>query len=134
MVMIDGGHARAVNRAARRLFGTDDRIIPPPVALIGADGRLRHEGQHWRIDRVILDDAPGGRSIATLVDVEQEEHVAEARVTAEMIHVLRHELLNGLAPIVSPAESGEAALARPGSDPALLREILGTQARRAEGL
>ncbi|MGU3316200.1 sensor histidine kinase [Sphingomonas sp. M6A6_1c] len=135
MVMIDGGRARALNRAARRLFGTDDRLLPVPQALVDADAsHLRHEGRQWRIDRVMLGGLASERSVAALIDVEQEERVAEARATAEMIHVLGHELLNGLAPIVSLAESGEAALGRPDLDPALLREILGTLARRAEGL
>jgi signal transduction histidine kinase len=135
MVMIDGGHTRALNRAARRLFGTDDRIMPAPRALIGADNNhLRHEGRQWRIDRVALGGTATERSVAALIDVEQEERVAEARATAEMIHVLGHELMNGLAPIVSLAESGEAALGCPDLDPELLREILSTLARRAEGL
>jgi len=135
MVLIDGGHARALNRAARRLFGTDDRILPAPRALIDPDtSHLRHEGRQWRIDRVALGGAAKERSVAALIDVEQEERVGEARATAEMIHVLGHELLNGLAPIVSLAESGEAALGRRDLDPGLLREILGTLARRAEGL
>ena len=51
-----------------------------------------------------------------------------------MIQVLGHELLNGLAPIASLAESGAVAVARPEVDVALLREILDTLARRAEGL
>ena len=134
MVMIDGDRARALNRAARRLFDTDDRIAPTPAALIGDDCHLRHEGRHWRIDRVTMGGVVSGRSVAALVDVEQEERVAEARATAEMIHVLGHELLNGLAPIVSLAESGEAVLDQPIPDPMLLREIIGTLARRAEGL
>lgn len=56
------------------------------------------------------------------------------RTTADLIQVLGHELLNGLSPIVSLAESGAAAVERPVIDVDLLREILGTLARRAEGL
>jgi signal transduction histidine kinase len=132
MLAVEQGGARALNRAARRLFATDDRVLPTPPALIdhGA-GHLRHEGHGWRIDRVMLG---GGRMVVALVDIEQEERAAEARATAEMIHVLGHELLNGLAPIASLAESGLAAVAGPAADPGLLREILGTLARRAEGL
>ncbi len=74
------------------------------------------------------------RVLAALVDIEQEERVAEARATAEMIHILGHELLNGLAPIVSLAESGLAAVEMPETDQLVLHEILGTLARRAEGL
>jgi len=134
MVIIEGPHARALNRAARLLFGTDDRLLPVPVALIRGDTHLRHEGRQWRIDRVILNGMATPRSVAALVDVEQEQRVAEARATAEMIHVLGHELLNGLAPFLSLAESGESALSQPNPDPRLLREILGTLGRHAEGL
>jgi signal transduction histidine kinase len=135
IVMIEGAHARVLNRAARRLFGTDDRVVPAPAALTRSDEHyLRHEGRQYRIDRVALGGAAAERSVAALIDIEQEERVAEARATADMIHVLGHELLNGLAPIVSLAESGEAVLDLPHPDPALLREILATLARRAEGL
>lgn len=132
LLAIEAGAVRALNRAARGLFATDDRVLPPPPALDGRGAtHLRHEGRHWRIDRV---EVPGmDRSVVALIDIEQEERTAEARATAEMIHVLGHELLNGLAPIVSLAESGLAAVASP-DHRALLPEILGTLARRAEGL
>ena len=135
IVMIEGASVRVLNRAARRLFGADDRVVLAPAALTRPDDHyLRHEGRQYRIDRVVLGGTTPERSVAALIDVEQEEQVAEARATAEMVHVLGHELLNGLAPIVSLAESGEAAFNLPAPDPALLREILATLARRAEGL
>ncbi len=132
LLAIDATAARALNRAARRLFATDDRILPVPPALTDATAtHLRHEGRGWRIDRVRV---ANGQDVAALIDIEQEERAAEARASAEMIQVLGHELLNGLAPIASLAESGAAAVARPEVDVALLREILDTLARRAEGL
>lgn len=135
IVMIEGASVRVLNRAARRLFGADDQMMGAPAALTRSDDHyLRHEGRQYRIDRVSLGGGVAERSVATLIDIEEEERVAEARATAEMIHVLGHELLNGLAPIVSLAESGEAALDLPNPDPTLLREILATLARRAEGL
>jgi signal transduction histidine kinase len=135
IVMIEGLSVRVLNRAARRLFGADDRVVPTPPALTRSDEHyLRHEGRQYRIDRVALGGVAAERAVAALIDVAQEEQVAEARATAEMIHILGHELLNGLAPIVSLADSGEAALNLPDPDPALLREILATLARRAEGL
>jgi signal transduction histidine kinase len=132
---IQGATVRALNRAARRQFATDDRILPVPAELLDRDAsHLRHEGRSWRIDRVDVTDAGPARMVVALIDIEQEERAAEARATAEMIHVLGHELLNGLAPIVSLAESGLAAVGIADRDPALLPEILGTLARRAEGL
>ncbi|QDK35040.1 ATP-binding protein [Sphingomonas sp. IC081] len=148
MLAIEGEAARALNRAARRLFATDDKVLPMPAALAdGACGHWRHAGRNWRLDRVVL--PAEGRTVVALIDIEQEENAAEARATAEMIQVLGHELLNGLAPIVSLADSGVAAIAGPAAagpaaagpspdgpapDTALLREILGTLARQAEGL
>jgi signal transduction histidine kinase len=76
----------------------------------------------------------GDSMVVALIDIGQEEHAAEARASAELIQVLGHELLNGLAPIASLAESGLAAVKHPNADPALLRDILATLARRADGL
>lgn len=132
---IEGVTVRALNRAARQHFVTDDRILPVPAEFLDRNAsHLRHEGRSWRIDRVEVTDAGAGRMVVALIDIEQEERAAEARATAELIHVLGHELLNGLAPIVSLAESGLAAVAMADRDPTLLPEILGTLARRAEGL
>ena len=103
----------------------------PPALTDATATHLRHEGRGWRIDRVRV---ANGQDVAALIDIEQEERAAEARASAEMIQVLGHELLNGLAPIASLAESGAAAVARHEVDVALLREILDTLARRAEGL
>jgi signal transduction histidine kinase len=125
MLAIERGSVRVLNRAARHLFASDDRILPAPD-LEGS--HLRYEGRSWRIDRVAL----GDRTVVALIDIEQEERAAEARASAELIQVLGHELLNGLAPIASLAESGLASV--DAADPALLREILATLARRAEGL
>ncbi|MBB3475429.1 PAS domain-containing sensor histidine kinase [Sphingomonas sp. BK345] len=132
LLEIEPGGARALNRAARRLFATDARVLPPPAALLDATAtHLLHENRAWRIDRVAVSPT---RAVAALIDVEQEERAAEARAGAEMIHVLGHELLNGLAPIASLAESGVAALRAPAADPMLLADILATLARRAEAL
>lgn len=135
MLAIEGHEARALNRAARRLFATDDRVASVPAGLADTHARhVRHEGRRWRVDRVALGHGADARAVVALIDVEQEELAAEARATAELIHVLGHELLNGLAPIASLAESGFAAVEQPTTDRALLREIMGTLARRAEDL
>ena len=136
LVAIESGIVHALNRAARTLFATDDRVVPPPAGLLDPDAHyLGYEGRRWRVDRVEIARSWGPRrTVAALIDIEQEERTAEARATAEMIQILGHELLNGLAPIASLAESGAAAAAMPDGNPALLADILGTLARRAEGL
>ena len=131
LLRIDGGVVRALNRAARRMFDTDDRVLPPPPPLLYRDAtHLRHAGRSWRVDRVEV----GTQSVVALIDVESEERTAEARASAEMIQVLGHEMLNGLMPIVALAESGVTAALAEERDPALLVEILNTLARRAGGL
>jgi signal transduction histidine kinase len=135
LLAIEGNAVRALNRAARIAFATDDRVLPLPDALLDRSAhRLLHEGRMWRIDRVEA-HAQGARAdVVALIDIEAEELDAEARASAELIEVLGHEMLNGLAPIVSLAESARDA-ARVHSDrQPLLDEILATLVRRVEGL
>lgn len=130
---VANGVVRALNRAAREMFVTDDRVLPPPPALLKPDATyFRYEARGWRIDRVEI--ARANRMVVALIDIEQEERSAEARATSNLIEILGHELLNGLAPIVSLAESGLAVIAKRDLSYRLLPEILGTLARRAEGL
>lgn len=129
LVHIDTAGAHAVNRAGRALFGTDDRILPPPPSLLSTDGApLRHEGRSWRINAVDL--GPEER-LAVLIDIDAEERGAEGRASDEMIDILGHELLNGLSPIVSLADSAVTAATH---GDAALPDILATLARRVEGL
>lgn len=135
LIALHHDHALALNRAARRMFGTDARILPIPDALADQSAtHLHHEGRRWRIDRVRAEGDAAVSAVIALVDVESEASLAEARASAELIEVLGHELLNGLAPIVSLAESAQVAAVADPVDSALLREILGPLQRRAEGL
>ncbi|KZE13248.1 sensor histidine kinase [Sphingomonas hankookensis] len=129
LLRIEGEGVRAINRAARALFVADDRIPAPPGALTDpAQRHLRHAGRRWRIDAVTLGEA---HRLAALIDVDAEEHAAQERAQDEMIDILGHELLNGLSPIVSLADSAVTAAAQ---GDAMLGDILATLARRAEGL
>lgn len=133
IVTIYGSSCRALNRASRNLFETDNLILPPPKGLLEPETRsLKYAGRQWRIDRVVAVDT--GIVVAALIDVQKEAGAMEARITAELIDVLGHELLNGLAPIVSLAESAQAAIEEDPANDELLSEILGPLARRAEGL
>lgn len=135
LIAIHHDNAEALNRAARQMFGTDARIIPLPCAFANLEEtHLQHEGRRWRIDRVQADGKLALSSVVALVDVDSEVSLAEARASADLIEVLGHELLNGLAPIVSLAQSAQDAA---GTDPAdlhLIREILGPLSRRADSL
>ena len=136
LLAVEGGmRIRALNRAARRLFATDDLVLPAPPALLASGAtRWRHEGRNWRIDRVEVAGLGPPRTVIALVDVQADEHAAEARATRELLRVLGHEVMNAMAPITSLAESAVAVLAVPERRDVLLPEILGTLARRADGL
>ena len=46
LLALERDAARVLNRAARAIFGADDRIVPPPAALLDpAAATLRHEGR-----------------------------------------------------------------------------------------
>lgn len=46
LLRVDAGRAQAINRTSRRLFATDDRVIPTPPALLDTgQTQLRHEGR-----------------------------------------------------------------------------------------
>ena len=129
LLRIEGTDVHAINRAARALFVADDRIPAPPSALTDPNStHLRHAGRRWRIDAVTLGDAT---RLAALIDIAAEEHAAQERAQDEMIDILGHELLNGLSPIVSLADSAVLAAAQ---GDAMLADILATLARRVEGL
>lgn len=129
LLRIDATQVRAINRAARALFVANDRLTAPPPALTDPSARhLRYAGRRWRIDAVTL--GPDTR-LAALIDIAAEEHAAQERASDEMIDILGHELLNGLSPIVSLADSAMTAAAR---GDAMLGDILSTLARRVEGL
>jgi signal transduction histidine kinase len=135
LLTIDGTSVRALNRAARTMFATDDLIVPAPPALLSNEAaRLHHDGRNWRIDRVIAHGLGQPRTLVALIDVEAQEHAAEARATRDLLRVLGHEVMNAMAPIASLAESALAVMAVPERRDRLLPDILGTLGRRADGL
>ncbi|MFA5970343.1 MAG: HAMP domain-containing sensor histidine kinase [Sphingomonas sp.] len=135
LLEIEGGCVHALNRAARMLFATDDLVLPaPPALLTGDTARLRHGGRDLRIDRAAVHGVGARRTLVALIDVEAEEHAAEARATRDLFRVLGHEVMNAMAPITSLAESALAVLEKPEQRDRLLPEILGTLSRRADGL
>ncbi|MDJ0642715.1 MAG: HAMP domain-containing sensor histidine kinase [Erythrobacter sp.] len=135
LVAIHGGAPRAINRASRSLFETDDRILPfPPALLDPQTTQLTFANRAWRIDRVSAGSGGSDLGLAVLIDVEKDRLAAEDAASAELIEILGHELMNGLSPIVSLAETARSAAEQQQSDNTLLLEILGPLSRRAEAL
>ncbi len=142
-----GEPANAVNRAARRLFRTDDVLTGPAAELVAAalEGsadarrtvRLTEDGVA-RTYAISVADVVGAGSplrLAALTDIEAEIQAAEAAALRELLQVLSHELMNSLTPLASLAHSAAEALAD--EDPAdlpVVRKSVEVIARRAEGL
>ena len=142
-----GEPANAVNRAARRLFRTDDVLTGPAAELVAAalEGpadtrrtvRLTEAGvaRTYAISVTDVVGAGGALRLAALTDIEAEIQAAEAAALRELLQVLSHELMNSLTPLASLAQSAAEALAD--EDPAdlpVVRNSVEVIARRAEGL
>lgn len=142
-----GEAANAVNRAARRLFRTDDVLTGPASELVAAalEGsadarrtvRLTADGvaRTYAISVADVVGAGGALRLAALTDIEAEIQAAEAAALRELLQVLSHELMNSLTPLSSLAQSAAEALAdeRP-EDLPVVRKSVEVIARRAEGL
>ncbi|WP_179505371.1 MULTISPECIES: sensor histidine kinase [unclassified Sphingomonas] len=128
------GRVRALNRAARTVFGIADVLVDVPDALRHSAPRLRYAGRAYRVDRIEAHDAGAARTILALIDIESEERIAEARATRELLEVLSHEVMNALTPIASLAESALTTLDDAPPPVGLLRDMIGTLSRRADGL
>ena len=137
----------AVNRAARRLFRTDDVLTGPDADLVAAalEGaadarrtvRLTSDGvaRTYAISVTDVVGAGGALRLAALTDIEAEIQAAEAAALRELLQVLSHELMNSLTPLASLAQSAAEALAD--EDPAdlpVVRQSVEVIARRADGL
>ncbi|WP_428391150.1 sensor histidine kinase [Lichenicoccus sp.] len=151
LLMIAGdGAVRAVNRAARRLFATDDRISSLPPSIGDALERIRpgqrtvlklsvdkssEQARSYALSIASSTGAGGMLRLAILTDIEAELQVAEAQAAQDLLQVLGHEIMNSLTPVTSLAESANALLADGGPEQlAQARDALETILRRASGL
>ncbi len=139
LIGIEGARLTALNRAARALFFTDDIIAPPPEfanALAGSDPRtttIALDATERRF-QVAVSEVDGFGRIASLTDITAELRVAEAAATRDLMRVLSHEIMNGMAPIASLAASAAELVRAPDLDPVTLADAVDTIARRAAGL
>ena len=135
LVSIGGDNrVRALNRAARELFAASDLIPEPPPELSAGVQRMTLFGRTYRIDRVEGTKSASMRTIAAIIDVENEERMAEARATREVLDILSHEVMNAITPISSLAESALLMLDEEPVPAAALRDAIGTLGRRSGGL
>jgi two-component system nitrogen regulation sensor histidine kinase NtrY len=142
-----GGPATAVNRAARRLFRTDDVLIGPAGELVTAaleasadtrrTVRLTADGvaRTYALSVADVVGAGGAFRLAALTDIEADIQAAEAAALRELLQVLSHEIMNSLTPLASLSQSAAEMLAegRP-QDLPVARDAVAIIARRTEGL
>lgn len=134
---------QAVNRAARTLFRTDDRLAEASADLLEAIGRddsgtgsvvrLFDRAYAVGVSEVEMD----GRTVrlASLADVQSEVRVAEATALRDLLRVLSHEIMNSLTPVASLAGIAHKHLETETSAAASsAREALEFLSQRANGL
>lgn len=147
---VDGAF-HAANRAARRLFETDDRLVNPPPELLAAlkDKRTFADGRMIRLascaegsSRVYALSIGQGGGVGGIVDylaltdVEAGLNAAEAQALRDLLQILSHEIMNSLTPIVSLSVTAEELFVEADKEArfSLVREALATIRRRAQGL
>ncbi len=141
------GGPRAANRAARVLFGADDKIVGPLADLLPVRESLE-PGQ----PRTVTLPTPLGERLFSLAvtevehrgqlvrlgalsDIQAEVHAAEAKALRDLLTVLNHEIMNSLTPVASLAETASDYLQDETSSSArAARDALAVLARRAQGL
>jgi signal transduction histidine kinase len=141
------GVLRAGNRAARTLFGVDDRLAAPPpdlaAALAQGDPGRRltvrletGEGPHvYAVSIADLIDPRGPMRLAILVDIQPEIRAAEAVAQRDLMQVLSHEIMNALTPVASLAATARDLLRdEPSPSAVQALDAVATLARRADGL
>ena len=138
----DDHPAKALNRAARALFETDDIIAGDSglaAAMAGpfSGGRpiLDIGGRRYAlsVSEVLSEDSCV--RLATLTDVQMEIHKAEAAALRDTLHILSHEIMNSLTPVASLADIAGGYLADETSEAAgSAREALEMLSRRTLNL
>src|SRR6185369_4437759 len=119
----------AVNRAARRLFRTDDMIVDAAGALGEAVAEATPETRKtvrlaagglprtYALSVADVTGAGGALRLAALTDIQAELQAAEAAALKALLQVLSHEIMNTLTPLASLAQSAADLLEEEGPEP-----------------
>nr|WP_294917672.1 ATP-binding protein [uncultured Neokomagataea sp.] len=145
------GTLHTANRSARQLFGTEGHLLNPPDTLLSAI-EAQPPSPNGKILRLVSNITGTSRlytlSLSTgnhvggithyiaLTDIEAGLNAAEAQALRDMLHILSHEIMNSLTPIVSLSATAEELFAEPYSPETqtLMANAVSTVKRRAEGL
>lgn len=137
------GILHAANRAARRLFCTEDHLTSEQALVFETHNRLLRfspspeaRPRTYSVSRLITSGTGGIRQLIALTDIETELNEADARALRELLSVLSHEIMNSLTPVISLAETAHDLAHRPEEPQAqeMLVEALNTILRRTRGI
>ena len=150
LLRTDDGVLRAQNRAARAVFGTDDRVLDAAEPLRAAIARLPPgeravvpvgpragvgPARSYALTVAQVHGTGGIGRLAVLTDIDAELQAAEATALRGLLGVLSHEIMNSLTPVTSLADTARALLTDATPDSTLAAvDALETIGRRAAGL
>jgi two-component system nitrogen regulation sensor histidine kinase NtrY len=137
----------AVNRAARRLFRTDDVLTDPDDelrrAILDTAPEMRRSvrldspsgPRTYALSVADVVGAGGALRLVALTDIQAEIQAAEAAALKELLQILSHEIMNSLTPLASLAQSAADLLADGAPDDVVrARDSVEVIARRTDGL
>ncbi|MBR0559832.1 sensor histidine kinase [Neokomagataea anthophila] len=145
------GTLHTANRSARQLFGTEGHLLNPPNTLLSAldtqpsspnSKIIRITSSMTGISRLYTLSISTGNHVGgithyiALTDIEAGLNAAEAQALRDMLHILSHEIMNSLTPIVSLSATAKEFFDEPYSPETqtLIADAISTIKRRAEGL
>lgn len=145
------GQIHAANRAARRLFSAEDRLIQPPEALLEALAnpgsareaeiiRITPQGdgpyRQFRLSTSQGASLGGVVTYIALIDIEAQLNTSTAETLRNLLQILGHEIMNSLTPVISLSAIAEDLCKEPldRDNRLMMSEAIATIRRRAEGL
>ncbi|GBR46349.1 sensor histidine kinase [Neokomagataea thailandica] len=145
------GTLHTANRSARQLFGTEGHLLNPPDTLISAldtqppspnnkiirlTSRITGTSRLYTLSISTGNHVGGITHYMALTDIEAGLNAAEAQALRDMLHILSHEIMNSLTPIVSLSATAKELFDEPYSPEtqSLIANAISTIKRRAEGL
>ncbi|MCG4274365.1 MULTISPECIES: sensor histidine kinase [Acetobacter] len=137
------GIVHAANRAARRLFSTEDHLPAEQALMFETQDRLLRFSpssgippRTYSLSSIQTSGTGGIRQLIALMDIETELNEADARALRELLSVLSHEIMNSLTPVISLAETAHDLAQRlnEAQSQEMLVEALNTIMRRTRGI
>lgn len=137
------GVVHAANRAARRLFSTEDRLPAEQALMFDTQERLLRfspsagiPARTYALSSIRTSGTGGIRQLIALTDIETKLNEADARALRELLSILSHEIMNSLTPVISLAETAHDLARRPDESRSqeMLLEALSTILRRTRGI